>query len=120
MRFPSGQNNQPSFRKVFGPVLAFLITFYFVYHIFQGERGIISWFVLSKKVQHEENKLDQLIEQKEQIARRVSLLNPNSIDLDLLEELARKLLNYSKKNEIIVYDKTPQNIPLDLSKGTVS
>lgn len=114
------QQNQTPFKKALGPVFAFLITFYFVYHIFQGERGVISWFVLSKKVQDEEEKLKQLLVQKEQIERRVSLLNPNSIDLDLLEELARKLLNYSKKNEIIVYDKTPQNMPLDVSKGTMS
>jgi cell division protein FtsB len=109
-----------TWKKVLGPILAFFVTFYFAYHIFQGERGVIFWFIISKKVREDEEKLKNLQTQKEYMQRRIGLLNPSSIDLDMLEELARKLLNYSKENEIIVYEQQ-SNIPdMDKSKGILS
>lgn len=113
----SYEEQKTTWQRVIGPVFACLITIYFVYHIFQGERGVISWFVLSKKVQEETSQLKLLEEEKEFLKRRVSLLNPNNLDLDILEELARKLLNYAKTNEIIVYEEFSKMPHVDKSKG---
>lgn len=120
MAFHDLTTSSLTWKKVCGPILAFFVTFYFAYHIFQGERGVISWFIISKQVREDEEKLKTLQMQKEYMQRRIGLLNPSSIDLDMLEELARKLLNYSKENEIIIYEQQ-SNIPdMDKSKGIVS
>ena len=84
-------------KKIWGPLTAIFLSIYFGYHIFQGERGVISWFQLSKKVKINEEQLSALTTEKETLEQRVKLLRPDSIDLDMLDEQARRLLNYSKK-----------------------
>ncbi|PIZ32700.1 MAG: septum formation initiator [Alphaproteobacteria bacterium CG_4_10_14_0_8_um_filter_37_21] len=91
-------------KKIWGPLAAIFLSFYFSYHIFQGERGVISWFQLSKKVKIDEEQLATLTAEKETLEQRVKLLRPDSIDLDMLEEQARRLLNYSKKDEITIHN----------------
>ncbi|MDP2193642.1 MAG: septum formation initiator family protein, partial [Alphaproteobacteria bacterium] len=68
------------------------------------ERGIISWMSLSQKVQEEEKVLQALTSQQKALEQRVKLLRPDSLDLDMLDEQARRLLNYSRKQEIVIYD----------------
>ncbi|CAO5681772.1 MAG: hypothetical protein HEEMFOPI_00609 [Holosporales bacterium] len=110
-----------SIRRTLGPVLAFIITAYFLYHIFQGERGFISWIKLSKIVKQDEMVLSDLNKHKEALERRVSLLKPESLDLDLLEELARKLLNYKKADETVIYNMEKKKSILNKKdKGTDS
>lgn len=103
-------------KKIIGPVLAFFMTVYFAYHIFQGERGVISWLRLNKKVQSDEEILNELKKEKEAIECRVHLLKPENLDKDLLEEMAKKLLNYSDKEETIIIQ-TPAKIQLESSQG---
>lgn len=91
-------------KKIWGPLTAIFLSIYFGYHIFQGERGVISWFQLSKKVKIDEEYLASLTTEKETLEQRVKLLRPDSIDLDMLDEQARRLLNYTKKDEVIIPD----------------
>ncbi len=44
-------------------------------------------------------------EEQEILERRVQLLRPDSLDPDMLEERARKVLNFAKKDEVVIYDK---------------
>ncbi|MBP9752624.1 MAG: septum formation initiator family protein [Proteobacteria bacterium] len=115
------EQSQKGLKRTLGPVLAFIITLYFAYHIFQGERGFISWIKLSKTVKQDELTLSDLNKQKEALERRVSLLKPESLDLDMLEELARKLLNYKKQDETVIYTPEKQKTILNKKdKGTPS
>jgi cell division protein FtsB len=80
---------------------------YFVYHLFQGERGIFSMLSLQKKLKIEEEKLDELQVKREILERQVTLLRPDSLDLDMLEERVRAVLHFAQPDEIIIND-TPQ------------
>ncbi len=91
-------------KKIWGPLIAIFLSLYFGYHIFQGERGVISWFQLSKKVQIDEERLSTLTTEKETLEQRVKLLRPDSIDLDMLDEQARRILNYTKKDEVTIHE----------------
>ena len=91
-------------KKIWGPLTAIFLSIYFGYHIFQGERGVISWLQLSKKVKIDEEQLAALTTEKETLEQRVKLLRPDSIDLDMLDEQARRLLNYTKKDEVTIHD----------------
>jgi cell division protein FtsB len=104
-------------KKIIGPILGFFVTVYFVYHIFQGERGFISWIRISKIVKQDETILSDLNKQKEALERRVVLLRPESLDTDMLEEVARKMFNYSKADETIIHEEKKQEIIKKNEKG---
>lgn len=107
----------PDLRKTLGPVIAFGVSLYFCYHIFQGERGVLSWYRLIKVVQGDEKKLTDLQREKDAIEHRVKLLRPESLDLDMLDEQARRLLNHGQSDETVI-----QSLPLSLpeSKSEIS
>lgn len=109
-----------SLKKIISPVLAFFVTIYFAYHIFQGERGVMSWIHLNKKVKEQEAYLIEMNLEKESIERRVSLLKPENLDRDLLEETAKKLLNYVAPNETVITKKPEQPMQIETQKGTHS
>lgn len=57
---------------------------------------------LQDEIAASQETLDTLKRDREALERRVLLMRPERADPDLLEEEARKTLNYSKPNEIIV------------------
>ncbi|MFA5041358.1 MAG: septum formation initiator family protein [Bdellovibrionales bacterium] len=78
------------------------IVGYFLYHTVEGERGWVAKVHLQNETKEAEETLQKLREERESLERRVKLIRPESIDPDLLDEQARKSLNYSKPNEIII------------------
>ena len=56
---------------------------------------------LSQKVDKSKNDLEILKAERLHLEHRVKLLSPESLDLDLLDEQARKLLGYSKVGETV-------------------
>lgn len=89
-------------RNIVFPVAIVLLLTYFTYHIFQGQRGILAWIRLDKKLQEQEVALSGLTQEKEKLEREAYLLRPDSLDIDLLEEKSRQLLNFSHSNEVVV------------------
>jgi cell division protein FtsB len=100
---------QSRFRHVWGPLLALALMAYFIYHIIQGERGLLSWMRLKQKIAESEKVLAEVQSKKEALEKRVSLLRPESIDPDMLEERARAVLNFARKDEIVVIDDSLKN-----------
>lgn len=92
------------FQQVVGPIISITLLGYFVYHIIQGERGLLSWMRLKQKIEVSEQKLTNVQEEQSRIEQRVYLLRPDSLDRDMLEEQARKILNYARKDELIIHD----------------
>ena len=91
------------------PVLAFLVAGYFGYHLVQGDRGLITFRRIAAEVEHlrEIRNLAEASRQEKQ--DRVSGLKPESLDLDLLEEQARKLRNMGAPGELVILeDSVPQ------------
>ena len=89
---------------ILGPLIALLLMIYFAYHIVQGERGLFSWMRLPQKITESEHHLAQIQSEKETLERRVHLLRPESVDRDMLEESARKVLNWGHPGEVVIYD----------------
>ena len=82
--------------------LLVLFFIYFTYHLFQGERGLISMMSLKAQIKKDQAVLDEKEQKKADLEHQVSLLRPDSLDLDMLEERARVVLNYAYPEEIIV------------------
>jgi len=58
--------------------------------------------MIERQVSELETELDELTAQRRELLARVSLLRPESLDPDMLDERARLNLNLAQKNELVV------------------
>lgn len=91
------------FGKTVGNLVGAAAVLYFAFHIVQGDRGVFSWWRLRHEVARAESALQKLEARRADLEHRVSLLRPDGIDPDLLEERARQMLNLGRPNEIVVH-----------------
>ncbi|HUY67700.1 MAG TPA: septum formation initiator family protein [Alphaproteobacteria bacterium] len=78
------------------------IVGYFLFHTIQGERGWLAMVRLERQVNAAQSELSQLQKEQASLGHKVQLMNPASLDPDLLDQQSRELLDYSKPNDIIV------------------
>jgi len=90
---------------VVAPVIGFCVVGYFAYHSIEGDRGLVAWLRLQEQIRTASSELDGLRAERTALERRVSLLTPESLDRDLLEERVRIVLNFARREEIIVLDR---------------
>ena len=86
--------------------LSFLVTFfifiYLFYFLIYGQRGLLKYFYLSKQNQEYNEILAQLTSENQYMSNRIKKLQPNTVDLDFLDEQVRKKLGLIDKNEIVI------------------
>ena len=86
--------------------LSFLITFfisiYLVYFLFNGQRGLLKYFYLTKQNQEYSQTLAKLKIENQYYNDRINRLKLNTVDLDFLDEQVRKKLGFIDKNEIVI------------------
>ena len=86
--------------------LSFLVTFfifiYLVYFLIYGQRGLLQYFYLSKQNQEYSQTLTKLTFENEYLSNRIKRLQPNTVDLDFLDEQVRKKLGLIDENEIVI------------------
>ena len=86
--------------------LSFLVTFfifiYLVYFFIYGQRGLLQHFYLTKQNYEYTQKIANLKTENEYLNDRIQRLQPNTVDLDFLDEQVRKKLGLIDKNEIVV------------------
>ena len=86
------------------PVLGVSLVAYFAYHLVQGDRGFIAWLRLNQEVREAKLTLAAVAAERETIEHRVSLLRPEHLDRDMLDERARSQLNLIGPNEIVIFN----------------
>ena len=77
---------------------------YFTYHLLHGDRGLLSWWKLQIRVYKAEITARAIGDQKIRLKKHVKLLNPTSLDPDMLEERARLMLNFGHSDDVIILD----------------
>lgn len=87
---------------VIGPFLGLTLVVYFAYHTVQGDRGLMAWWQLNQQVKQAEETLAKLEDTRNTLDRRASLLRPDHLDPDMLEERARLMLNMGHDDEVVV------------------
>ena len=75
---------------------------YFGWHSYYGPRSFDQRDALAAKVADLDAKLEIIRSERQALERKVSLMRPESIDQDMLDELARTTLDYGKPGEFIV------------------
>jgi cell division protein FtsB len=89
--------------KVLKIFLLFAVVSYLSYHIFYGNRGLFALIQYDNKYQQILNDLENLRAERIGLEHKVKLLKTSSLDLDVLEELAKEKLSLIKENEIVLY-----------------
>lgn len=85
-------------------VCLMLLCAYFSYFAVRGERGLLKYMSLQQKVAEAERMSDNYDRKRVELEQKVKLLSANSLDLDLLDERARAVLNVIGDNEFIIID----------------
>lgn len=93
-------------RQILVPLMFATVFGYFGYHIVNGERGLLAMVQLQREVQIADQNFTEAETTRKIWERRVSALRNQSLDPDMLDERARALLNYSRRDDIIVFTPT--------------
>ena len=75
---------------------------YFGWHVYFGPRSFDHRDELQAKAAELDQKLAQVRDEHQALERKVSLMRSQSIDPDMLEELARSTLDYGKPGDLII------------------
>ncbi|MEE8352529.1 MAG: septum formation initiator family protein [Rhodospirillales bacterium] len=75
---------------------------YFAFHVVHGDRGLIAWWNIKQRVAAAKEAATQTRGERQDMEKRVRLLNPGSLDPDMLEERAMLMLNYGYKDDIVI------------------
>ena len=86
----------------FSFLITFFIFLYLFYFLVYGQRGLLQYFYLSKQNQEYNETLAQLSSENQYMSNRIEKLQPNTVDLDFLDEQVRKKLGFIDKNEIVI------------------
>ena len=88
-----------------GPILGILSVAYFSYHLIEGDRGLFAYLKLQHDIERAEDVYRITEQEKQTLEKRVDLLRPENLDIDMLEERSRDVLGLAHPNEIVIYRK---------------
>lgn len=105
MRRADSWNDQqrPLLKRVGGPLLILSVMFYLGFHAVSGERGVIALLQETRRLAELKAELALVKAEHEALERKVHLLSDNSLDLDLLDEQARRILGMAGQREIVYF-----------------
>jgi cell division protein FtsB len=96
------QHKQRNTGRLIIPTLCAAFLAYFGFHAYHGEYGINSKYRLQQRTTDLQKQLAAIKERRVELEHRVALLHDGTLEKDMLDEQARKALNLSKPDEVIV------------------
>jgi cell division protein FtsB len=84
------------------PVIALGFLGYFAMHAQSGRYGLEAKEQLERSRAASQARYDDLRRQREALEQRVQLLHDGTLDRDMIDERARRALNFSSANEIVI------------------
>ena len=86
----------------FSLVFSFLFFLYLIYFLINGERGVISYYKFKNQKIEYNKQLNELKNKNNLFIERITKLQPNTIDLDYLDEQLRLRTGYIAENELLI------------------
>ena len=80
---------------------------YFGYYLLYGNHGVINLMRVQQEIALKQTALDRVRADRQALEHRVSLLRPESVDPDLLEEQARARLGLTERDEVVILKDRP-------------
>ncbi len=90
------------FNALMWPAISIAITAYFGYHFLYGPRGYYAHQRVESALADHHRQLANVEDARRRLEHRITLLEPGSVDPDLVEELARTELMDGAPNQIAV------------------
>ncbi len=88
-----------------GFLFVIILTFiYFSFYAVKGERGLLRYVYLTEEVGNARSVAQKYAEERRDWEEKVRLLSSDSLDLDMLEERARIVLNMVGMDEFVILD----------------
>jgi cell division protein FtsB len=85
------------------PTICIALAAFFVYHAFQGDRGVLAMNRLNAEIELAKLALAKSDKKRQHLENRVSLVRPDGVDRDLLSELARQQLGMVHPDDIVIF-----------------
>jgi len=85
-------------------ILGSVLCMYFAYHAISGERGLVRLISLRQEISKAQRISESFKIRKSNLEKKVRLLSSDSLDLDLLDERSRIVLNMAGEDEYIILD----------------
>ena len=89
-------------RFLVGPLVGAALTSYFIYHTIEGERGLRAWGEVAQQLHAAKSELAVIVAERDALAHKVSGLDPNHVDPDLLDQQIRATLNLIGSGEVVI------------------
>lgn len=83
--------------------LSLFLVFYFAYHALHGNRGFYRLVELKSELAVAESELEAVTKQRQAVAQKVSLMDPENPDADMVDEQLRAQFGFLKPDEIVIY-----------------
>jgi cell division protein FtsB len=83
-------------------VLAYGLAVYFAYHAVVGSRGLLAWRQLNWEIEATERQLAAVRAERQELEDKIYRLRPDSLDPDLIDELARRRLSLAAPLDVII------------------
>jgi cell division protein FtsB len=95
----------PITKQIFiATAITIAVVLYFIFYALFGGKGLVQYFQIKNELQEKELVKEGLENKMENKQNMVNGMSVDSLDLDLLDEEARKNLGYAGKEEIVIYD----------------
>jgi cell division protein FtsB len=100
---PFKKNNKPvDIKIILINTFIFLLIAYFSYHSLSGARGLLAYFKFKKEIMVQTQVLTTLQAESGMLEQKIKMLHPDRINIDFIDELARKDLGMIGKDELLI------------------
>ena len=83
-------------------LFAYGLAIYFGYHAMIGSRGLLAWRQLTGDIEATQQDLAAVHAERQALEEKVRRLRPDSLDPDLIDELARRQLSLAGPSDVII------------------
>jgi cell division protein FtsB len=83
-------------------LIGFGLALYFGFHAVNGSRGLIAWQQLGRDLEAAQRELASLRAERAALEHKVQRLRSDSLDPDLIDELARRRLSLVDPFDVII------------------
>lgn len=85
------------------PFFFITVLFYLSFHAVSGDRGVYAMFKEKRKIALLKDEIAAVQAEREMLERRAKLLSAKSLDLDMLDEQAHRMLGLAGRDEIMIF-----------------
>lgn len=97
--------NKVNFKILTANLVLLLFVIYFVYHSFNGERGLFAYYKCKSKFHEKLVLMKKLVDERTKLEATIKYLHPSTLSLDFLDELARRQMGLNNADEKVIYIK---------------